>query len=128
MRSGQRKPVVVLLNVFDRDLPSADGVALLAVGAQLALMNVGVAILAALSDIAENHFDVTLRAGHGSVHAAQGVACPIVIKFGNSADRLPSAGGMAVLTRHVQTPVRTVRAARGLCLHAAHDGGERQDR
>ena len=126
VRSSQREAVVMLLNVLDRDLPSTDGVALLAVGAELALMNVGMAVLAALSDVGENHFDVTLRAGHRSVHAAQRVTSLIVVEFGNSANRLPPAGGVAVLTGHVQIPVRTVRAARGLRLHAAHDSGQRQ--
>jgi hypothetical protein len=31
VRSGQRKAIVVLLDLLDRDLPSADGMALLAV-------------------------------------------------------------------------------------------------
>ena len=45
--AGQREAIVVLLNVFNRDLPSPHGVALLAVGAQLPLVNIGMAILAA---------------------------------------------------------------------------------
>jgi hypothetical protein len=43
----QREAIVVLLNVLNRDLPSPHSVALLAVGAQLPLVNVGMAILAA---------------------------------------------------------------------------------
>ena len=62
--SRQRESIVVLLNIFIRDLPSSDGVTLFAIGAQLASMNVGVTILTALPDIGENHLDVTLRAGH----------------------------------------------------------------
>jgi hypothetical protein len=45
--AGQRESIVVLLNVFNRDLPSPHCVALLAVGAQLPLVNIGMAILAA---------------------------------------------------------------------------------
>ena len=45
--AGQREAIVVLLNVLDPDLPSPHGVALLAVGPQLPLVNVGMAILAA---------------------------------------------------------------------------------
>ena len=48
--TGQREAVVVLLHVFNSDRPSADGMALLAIRAQLALVNISVAILAALTD------------------------------------------------------------------------------
>ena len=47
----QRESVVVLLNVLNRDLPSPDCVALLAVGAQLPLVNIGMAILATLTNV-----------------------------------------------------------------------------
>ena len=64
MRSRQRKAVVVLLYLLDRDLPSAHRVALLAIGTELALVDVGMAILAALPHIRENKFYVALRAGN----------------------------------------------------------------
>ena len=64
MRPRQRKAVVVLLNLLDRNLPSPDGVTLLAIGSQLPLVNVGVTVLASLSDIAEYRLDVTLDAGY----------------------------------------------------------------
>lgn len=48
MGPGQREPVVVLLNLLDRDLPPAHGMALLAVGPQLTPVNIGVAVLAPL--------------------------------------------------------------------------------
>ena len=62
MRSCEREAIIVLLNVFIGDLPSSDGVALFAIGAQLATMDVGVTILATLADVGENHFHVALRA------------------------------------------------------------------
>ena len=51
VRSGQREPVVMLLDLLDRHLPAAHRVALLAVRSQLPLVNVRVAVLAALSDV-----------------------------------------------------------------------------
>jgi hypothetical protein len=41
----------MLLNILDRDLPSPHGMALFAVGSELALVYISVAILAALSHI-----------------------------------------------------------------------------
>ena len=95
----QRESIVVLLDVFVCDLPSTDGVALFAISSQLAPVNVGVTILAALSDIGENHLHVTLRAGDRGVHSTQRISRLIVIKFGDCPNRLPSTCRVAVLTR-----------------------------
>jgi len=64
MRSGQGEAVVVLLDLLDGDLPSANRVALLAIRSQLPLVNVGMAILAALPHVGENRFHVALDAGY----------------------------------------------------------------
>jgi len=110
----QREAIVVILNIFIRDLPSPDGVTLFAICAQLATVNVSMAILAALAYVGENHLHVTLSTGDRGVHAAKRIASLIVIEFRNSADRLPCARSVTVLTRYGQTPVRTVRAAGSL--------------
>ena len=68
VRSRQRKAIVVLLNLLHRYLPSANGVALLAVGSQLPLVNVRVTILTSLSHVAEYWFDVALNACHCLMH------------------------------------------------------------
>jgi len=60
--TDQRKAVGVLLDILNRDLPSADGMALFAVRSELALMNVGMAILTALPHIREDRLYVALRA------------------------------------------------------------------
>ena len=112
--TGQREAVVVLLDVFNSDRPSADGVALFAIRAQLALVNISMAVLAALADAGEDHFDVTLGAGDGRVHAAQRIARLIVVEFRNSANRFPAIRGVAILAGNGQTAVRTVRAFRDL--------------
>ena len=89
MRSGQRKAVVMLLNLLNGDLPSTDGVALLAVRSQLALVNVGVTILANLSNIGENRPDVTFSTTHRLMHAAQRIFRLVMIEFRNAADWFP---------------------------------------
>jgi len=75
-------------------------------------MNIGMAVLASLSDAGEHRFHVTLSAGHGLMHAPERVSCLIVIEFGNRADRPPRVGGMAVLARNIKISVRTVRTCR----------------
>jgi hypothetical protein len=111
MRPGQRKAVVVLLDLLDRHLPTAHGVALFAIRSQLPLVNVRMAVLASLPDVREYGLHVTLDAGHRLVHAAQGVSCLIVIEFWNRTDRFPSGSCVTVLTRDVQISVRTVRTS-----------------
>ncbi len=127
MRSGEREPIIVLLNVFVRDLPSAHSVALFAIRTQLAAMNIGVAILAALPDVRKNHLHVALRAGDRSVHATKRIFGLIVIELGYGANGFPGARGVAVLTRHGQTSVRTMRPARGLRYGTVHVNEQRQN-
>src|SRR5579864_810745 len=110
VRSSQREAVVMLLNLLNGDLPSTDGVALLAVRAQLALVNVGVAVLATLSNVGENRPNVTFSAAHGLVHTAQRISGLVVIEFRNAADWLPRGRGVAVLARNAQVAVWTMRS------------------
>jgi len=70
VRSSQREAVVVLPNVLNRNLPSTDGVALLTVRSQLALVNIGVTVLATLSNVGKDRSDVTFSAAYRLVHAA----------------------------------------------------------
>lgn len=117
VRAGQREAIIVLLNILGRHSPSADSVALLTICAQLALMNIGMAVLAARAHIAENRFDVALRTSHILVHTAQRIACLVVIELGNGADRLPSLCSVAVLTGNVQVAMWTIGTS-GACRHA----------
>lgn len=119
MCSSQREAVVVLLDLLHRDLPAPHRVALLAVGPQLAPVDVSVAILAALTNVGEHGLDVTLNAGYRLVHPAQRITCLIVIEFRDSANRPPSVRCVAVLTRNVQIAVRTMRASGSLRLRAS---------
>lgn len=112
--AGQRETVVVILNILVRHLPSPHGVALFAIGAQLAAMNVRVTILAVQSDVGEDHLHVTLRARDRSVHATERVFGLIVIKLWNRANGLPCTRSVAVLTGNRQIAMRTMRAPRSL--------------
>jgi hypothetical protein len=124
--TGQRETIVVLLHIFNSDGPSADGVALLAIRAQLTLVNIGVAVLAALTDVRENHLHVTLDASDAAVHTAQRIARLVVIELRNCADRLPAICRVAVLARDGKTAVWTTRAFGGLRTSASRERGKRE--
>lgn len=112
VRAGQGKAIVVLLHFPNGNLPSANGMALLAVCSQLALVDVGMAILAPLSHAGEYGPDVTLGAGDGLVHTSQRIFGLVVVEFGNGANRSPRIGCVAILAGYIQVPVGTVRASR----------------
>lgn len=114
VRSSERKAIVVLLDLLHADLPSLHGMALLAVRSQLPAVNIRVAILATLPDIAEHGFYVALHARNRLMHAAQWISRLVMIEFRNSADRRPSIRGVTILARNIQISVRAVRTCRFL--------------
>ena len=116
VRSSEGEPVIVLLDLLNRNLPSPNRVAGLAIGSQLPFVNIGMAVLAALSNVAKHRLYVALSAGDRLMHAAQRVARPVVVEFWNGSNRLPPACCMAILTRNSEVPVRTASSARYLRL------------
>ena len=133
----QGKAVLVIANRFQGDIPPLHGVATFAIGAELAAMNVGVAISAGLTYVLEDEAGVALGASNLLVHAAQGVAGLVVIEFRIAANWLPTGVGMTVLARRCDWPMgirhlglRSDRGRRGMvieCLNR-HEGEERQHR
>jgi hypothetical protein len=115
MRSRQRKPIVVVLDILVGDLPSAHCVTLLAIRTQLPLVNVSVAVLAPLSDVGKDRFHVALCASHRCVHPAQRIARLVVIELGYCPDGFPGIRGVTILTGYIEVAVRTMRT-RHLCL------------
>jgi hypothetical protein len=103
-------------------------VASLAIRSQLALVDVGVAILTALSNIVEYGPDVTSGAGNGRVHAAQGIFRLVMIEFRNGADRFPRICGVAVLASQVQIAVWTMRSSGTLCTGHTKSYDQRQNK
>jgi hypothetical protein len=128
VRSRQGKAVIVLLDLLDRNLTSPDRVAGLAIRSQLPLVNIGMTVLAALSNIAEHRLYVALGAGDGLMHPAQRVARPVVVEFWNSSNRLPPACRMAILAGNGKVPVRTVSSAGYLRLRGTRVRGKRKQR
>lgn len=70
-----------------------------AVGAELAPMNVCVAIRALGAHVLEDEAGVAFGAAHLFMHATQGITGVIVIEFRIGSYWLPTRVGMAILTR-----------------------------
>ena len=107
----KREAILVILNLLNGIVPTKHGVTLRAIRAHLALVNVGVAILAILPHIREYRFYVALCALHLLVHAAQRIVRFVVIEFGDRANGAPACSGVAVLARNRERSVRTTSAA-----------------
>ena len=72
------------------DIPTLHGVALRAIGAHLAAMNIRVAIGAIFPYVGEDGFRVALHALHFFVHAAEQVVGLVVIEFGDCSNGAPA--------------------------------------
>jgi hypothetical protein len=70
VRPSQWKSIVVLLDLLDRYLPAANRVTLLTICPQLPLVNIGMAILAALAHVRKNGLHMALNACDGLMHPA----------------------------------------------------------
>lgn len=109
MRTHQGKAILVLVDLLHRDLPSLYCMALVAGCAELALVNIGMAVGALLAHIGEHRPGVALGATDPLVHAAQRKSGLAVVELRDIADRLPPAQGVTVLAGDVQRPVRALR-------------------
>jgi hypothetical protein len=123
VRTNEREAVQVLIYLLHRNVPSLDGMALLAIRAHLAPVNVGVAIRALFADVRKDRFGVALNAAHAFVHATQRILGCVVIEFRNCADRFPSAERVTVLTRNAEAPVRATRGCGRLGLSTCQGRG-----
>jgi len=103
----------MLLHGLQRDFPAFDRVALFALRAELPAVNIGVAVRALRAHVGEDQARVTQAALHGFMHAAQRIACLVMVEFRKIANGLPTGEGVTVLAGLVQ---RAVRAARGAAL------------
>ena len=129
VRTEQWETVLVIFHLLHCNIPALHRMALCAIRAHLSLMDVGVAVLAILSDVCENRFHMALRALHFFVHAAERVFCLGVIKFGNGPNRPPSRGGVTILTGNGECTMRTAAALplRRWCRSVGADGLPREE-
>lgn len=90
MRANEGKAILVALNLLHGDHPPFNGVTGLAIGSQLPLMNVGVAVGALGANVRKHGLGMAARAAYALVHAAQGIAGAIMVKFRNRSNRFPA--------------------------------------
>jgi hypothetical protein len=90
VRADEREAILMVTNSGYGNLPAFDGVTRLTIRAELAAMDVGMAIRTFLSHIRKNEFHMALGALHFFVHAAERVACRVVVEFRDAADGLPT--------------------------------------
>ena len=127
VRAHQWETVLVTLDLFHRCHPSLDRVTGLAVGTELALVNVGMAVGAFVTHIGKDRLGMTAGAGHTLMHATQGITGTVVIKFRDCADGFPADRGMTILTRQVQISVRAASLGIALVLSdGRHPAGQQR--
>jgi len=90
MRANEGKAILVALNLLHGDHPPFNGVTGFAIGSQLTFMNVGVAIGTLGAYVGEDGLGVASGAAYALVHAAQGIAGAIMVKFRNRSNRFPA--------------------------------------
>ncbi len=119
VRADERKAVLMIFDIIDRHLPALDRVAVLAVGAELAHVNVSVTVSAVRTDIGKYQRCVAFRAAYLLMHSTQRILGLVVIEFGQRPDRLPACIGVTVLAVGDRGTVRVrhLRARAGSCLH-----------
>ena len=111
MRTHQGKAILVLVDLLHRDLPSLYCMALVAGCAELALVNIGMAVGAFWPPLVNTGLVWHWVQTDPLVHAAQRKSGLAVVELRDIADRLPPAQGVTVLAGDVQRPC-------GLCAPA----------
>jgi hypothetical protein len=120
VRADQGKAVLMFVDVMDRHLPAAVTVAQVTLRSIFPPVNVGVAVLALLTDVGKGQVDVAILAGHFGVQPTQGKPGFAMIKFRRTADGRPARRGVAVLAGDLQVAMRTVRGGVSIrCLPVA---------
>jgi hypothetical protein len=107
MSSDQRKAILMLLDFADGNAPSIHGMALLASRSKLATVDIRMAIGTLRTDFGKHEVGVALATGDFLVHPAQRILRLVVVEFGDVADGLPSAEGMAILAGDGEIAMRT---------------------
>lgn len=135
MRPNEWEPVLMIVNLSQRCLPSFYRVAAFAVGAKLAPVDICVTVCAASAHIFKNQAYVAFGAGNFCVHAAQRITGLIVIEFRIRANGFPTRVGVTLLARYRNWPMRIsdlglraadfgVRIVRRLLRRCARKKGE----
>lgn len=107
VRSEERKTVLMIIDLFDGDLPALNGVTLRAIRSHFPLVNIGMTILAGLSHVSEYGLGVALYARNLLMHSAKRILSFIVVEFRNCSNRSPACCRVAIFTGYGERAVRT---------------------
>lgn len=118
VRTDKRETILVIADLLERYLPALDRVAIFAVSAKLAPVDVCMAIGAVSADVLKDQARVTPCAGNVCVHSAQGVTGLVVVELGVRPNGFPTGVGMAFLARSREGAV----GIGYFCLWTAHTG------
>ena len=99
MGAEKREAILVILHLLVYGCPALHRVALSAIRAHLAAVNIRVTIDAVLPHIGEDRIQVTESAFHTLVHSAQRISRLVVVEFRVRLDRAPRGSGVTILTR-----------------------------
>jgi hypothetical protein len=115
VRTDQRKSILVLVDVVDRDLPAVRVMAEFALCPVFAPMQIRMAVLTFMRHVGEHEIGVTVDALYFCVTAAKRKPGLRVLELQLFAQWFPAARGMAVLARNFE--LLSVRAAIGrVCI------------
>jgi hypothetical protein len=104
VRTDQREPVLMFVDVVNGDLPTVHAMTDVALRPIFAAVQVGMAILALLANVAEDGIKMAFLAGYVDVHAAERIGRLVVIKLRVLANRHPSCRRMTILAGRFQEP------------------------
>ena len=110
--ADQRKAVQVILHGSRGRAPALNRVAVLALSAELSPVEIRMASRALRPGLGKNVRDVARFTGHVLMHPAQRKLSSVVIKLGLRAQRREARGGVTVLARDRNRPVRIPRRLR----------------
>src|SRR5215472_9218499 len=100
---------------------------LFAIRSKLAFVDVGVAVLATLSDVSEHRLRVELNARNGRMHSPQWILRLVVVELRDGANWLPCARGVAILAGDIQVPMWAVRPTGNLSVRASQCAEKRNN-
>lgn len=124
--ADQGESILVIAHRLQGDLPPLHRVALLALRAELAAVNVGVTVRAFGSDVREHEADMTLCAGNSLVQATQRVMRLVMIELHDIAQRFPRCERVTILAGDRQISMRAARGTTLIGLLRGHKSSRHQ--
>jgi len=112
--TNERKPILVLVDVMNGNLPTIGVMAEFAFRSVLPAMKVGVAVLALIRGTCEFEVVVAITAGNGCVPSSERKTCLRVIKPDPTGKSLPVLGGVTCFAGNLEFSMRAASRCDGL--------------